>query len=343
MIKVGIVGGTGYTGVELLRVLLAHPEVEISAITSRSETGVAVADLFPSLRGCCELAFTAPNPASLSACDVLFFATPHGVAQGMLPSLWRGDTKFIDLSGDFRLQDIALWEHWYEQAHSCPERVGEAVYGLPEVNRDKIAGARLVACPGCYPTATQLGLLPLLSAGAISPRGLIANVVSGVSGGGRQAKLPLLFAEMGESFKAYSVAGHRHQPEIVQGLSQAAGEPVELTFVPHLVPMTRGIHATLYGRLVDPAIDVQQLFEQYYANERFVDVLPPGSHPETRWVKGSNRCALAVHRPGDSDQVVVLSVIDNLSRGASTQAVQNMNIMFGLPESLGIDGLALVP
>jgi N-acetyl-gamma-glutamyl-phosphate reductase len=343
VIEVGVVGGTGYTGVELLRVLVRHPKVALRVVTSRSEAGVPVADLFPSLRGYCDLRFVEPRVEDLAACDVIFFATPHGVAQAMVAQLWHSDVRIIDLSADFRIRDIGVWERWYEQPHACPELVEQAVYGLPEKHREAIADARLLACPGCYPTAVQLGFWPLLSSGVIETEGLIANVASGVSGAGRQAKMPLLFAEMGESFKAYSVAGHRHQPEIAQGLSEAAGSSVDLTFVPHLVPMTRGIHATLYGRLRDTGIDLQALYEAHYAGEAFVDVLPAGSHPETRSVKGSNLCRLAVHRPGDGDTVVVLSVIDNLAKGAATQAVQNLNIMFALSESMGLDLVPLVP
>ena len=343
MIKAAVVGGTGYTGVELLRILVAHPEVQLRVITSRAEAGLPVADLFPSLRGHCDLAFVAPSGDELADCDVVFFATPHGVAQSMLPDVWRSEARVIDLSADFRIRDAALWEAWYGQVHACPGLLGEAVYGLPEQNRQAIAAARLVACPGCYPTAVQLGFKPLLEAGIVSPAGLIANAASGVSGAGRQAKVAALFAEMGESFSAYAASGHRHQPEIEQGLRAMAGTDVDLTFVPHLVPMTRGIHATLYARLNVAEVDVQEIFEAAYCDEPFVDVLPPGSHPETRTVRGSNMCRLAVHRPGDGATVVVLAVIDNLAKGASTQAVQNMNIMFGLDEKLGLGGVALMP
>lgn len=343
MITVGIVGGTGYTGVELLRVLVTHPEVRIAVITSRAEAGQRVDALYPNLRGHCDLQFSEPDSEALAACDVLFFATPHGVAQGMMADLWRSDTSIIDLSADFRIRDIALWEKWYGQTHACPELVAQAVYGLPERNREQVKAARLIACPGCYPTAVQLAYMPLLEAGLIHVDGLIANAVSGVSGAGRQAKIPNLFAEMGESFKAYGVAGHRHSPEIAQELTSMAGQPVGLTFVPHLAPMVRGIHATAYARLRGGADDLQSLFEQRYADEPFVDVLPAGSHPETRSVRGSNVCRLAVHRQADSDTVVVLSVIDNLAKGASTQAVQNMNIMFGLAENTALTSPGLLP
>ncbi len=342
MIKVGIVGGTGYTGVELLRILSQHPEVQIQAITSRQEAGMAVAELFPSLRGRVALKFSDPTEAALDGCAVVFFATPNGIAMQQARSLLDVGVRVIDLAADFRIKDVAVWEKWYGMPHACPELVAEAVYGLPEINRDRIKKARLVANPGCYPTAVQLGFLPLIEAGIVDMDHLIADAKSGVSGAGRKAEVHTLFAEASDNFKAYGVPGHRHLPEIRQGLSNVAAKPVGLTFVPHLTPMIRGIHATLYARLTTDT-DLQALFEQRYANEPFVDVLPAGSHPETRSVRGSNFCRIAVHRPQGSDTVVVLSVTDNLVKGAAGQAVQNMNLMFGLPETLGIDHAPLLP
>lgn len=344
MIKVGIVGGTGYTGVELLRLLAQHPQVEVAVITSRSEAGVRVADMYPNLRGHYDnLAFSVPDSATLGDCDAVFFATPHGVAHALAGELLAAGTRVIDLSADFRLQDAEEWAAWYGQPHGAPELLGEAVYGLPEVNREQIRGARLIAVPGCYPTASQLGLLPLLEAGLADPATLIADCKSGVSGAGRGAKVGSLFCEAGESMMAYSVKGHRHLPEIRQGLRRAAGGEVGLTFVPHLTPMIRGIHATLYARVADRSVDLQALYEKRYANEPFVDVMPAGSHPETRSVRGANVCRLAVHRPQQGDLVVVLSVIDNLVKGASGQAVQNLNIMFGLDERLGLSHAGMLP
>ncbi|WP_068829620.1 N-acetyl-gamma-glutamyl-phosphate reductase [Pseudomonas sp. BMS12] len=344
MVKVGIVGGTGYTGVELLRLLAQHPQAEVAVITSRSEAGVKVADMYPNLRGHYDnLAFSVPDVATLGACDVVFFATPHGVAHALAGELLATGTKVIDLSADFRLQDAEEWAKWYGQPHGAPELLPEAVYGLPEVNREAIKGARLIAVPGCYPTATQLGLIPLLEAGLAEPSQLIANCASGVSGAGRGAKVGSLLCEASESMMAYSVKGHRHLPEITQGLRRAAGCPVGLTFVPHLAPMIRGIHATLYATVADRGVDLQALFEQRYANEPFVDVMPAGSHPETRSVRGANVCRIAVHRPQGGELVVVLSAIDNLVKGASGQAVQNMNILFGLDERLGLAHAALLP
>ncbi|KGM07748.1 N-acetyl-gamma-glutamyl-phosphate reductase [Methylophaga thiooxydans] len=342
MIKVGIVGGTGYTGVELLRLLANHPEVSLDVITSRSEAGMAVSELFPNLRGHVDLKFSEPDPEVLARCDVVFFATPHTVAMALVPELIKRDTRVIDLSADFRLKDVKVWEQWYNTEHTCPELFEQAVYGLPEINREQIKPAQLVAVPGCYPTATELGFLPLLEAGLIDPKHLIADAKTGVSGAGRKAAIPMLMAETSGSFKAYGVSGHRHLPEIREILSAHCGEDVDLTFIPHLAPMVRGIHATLYGRLNKQA-DLQALFESRYQHEPFVDVMPAGSMPETRSVQGANVCRIAVHQPQGSDTVVVLSVIDNLVKGASGQAIQNMNIMFGFEETLGIDVIATMP
>ena len=342
MIKVGIVGGTGYTGVELLRLLVAHPEVELRAITSRSEAGRPVSELFESLRGHIDLAFSEPDPDTLAGCDLVFFATPNGTAMRSVPALLEAGVRVIDLAADFRLRDPAVWERWYGMPHACPELLEEAVYGLPERHRERIRSARLVANPGCYPTASALGLLPLVEAGLVDAGSLVADCKSGVSGAGRGANAAMLMGEVGESFKAYAVPGHRHLPEIRQTLGEVAGGEVGLTFVPHLVPMIRGIHATLYARLTGEA-DLQALFEARYRDEPFVDVMPAGAHPETRSVRGANQCRIAVHRPGEGDTVVVLSVIDNLVKGAAGQAVQNMNLMFGLDETTGLRQVALSP
>ena len=343
MLKVGIVGGTGYTGVELLRLLATHPHAEVVSITSRAEAGRRVSELYGSLRGHVELAFSEPDLDQLARCDLVFFATPNGTAMKMVPELLDAGTRVIDLAADFRLKDAALWEQWYGMPHACTEVLEQAVYGLPEVNRAQIRDARLVANPGCYPTAAALGFLPLVEGGLVDAGSLVADCKSGVSGAGRGANAALLMGEVGESFKAYSAPGHRHLPEIRQTLSWVSREPVGLTFVPHLVPMVRGIHATLYGRLTADPGDLQALFERRYADEPFVDVMPPGSHPETRSVRGSNHCRIAVHRPQDADTVVVLSVIDNLTKGAAGQALQNMNLMFGLDERAGLQHVALLP
>ncbi len=343
MAKVGVVGGTGYTGVELLRLLAGHPSVELAAITSRSEAGTPVAELFPNLRGHVDLCFSEPDVEQLGACDVVFFATPNGTAMQMAPELLAAGTRVIDLAADFRLADADEWEQWYGVAHACPELLAEAVYGLPELNRSQIRGARLVANPGCYPTAVTLGFLPLIEAGIVDRWQLIADTKSGVSGAGRKASVATLMAECGESFKAYAVAGHRHLPEIRQTLSRLAGKAVGLTFVPHLLPMIRGIHATLYARLTEDEVDLQRLFEERYRKEPFVEVLSAGSHPETRCVRGINHCHIAVYQPQGEDAVVVLSVIDNLVKGAAGQAIQNMNLMLNLDETEGLGGIAQLP
>ncbi|MEN3351940.1 MAG: N-acetyl-gamma-glutamyl-phosphate reductase [Betaproteobacteria bacterium] len=341
-IKVGIVGGTGYTGVELLRLLALHPRCELAVITSRKEAGMPVADMFPNLRGRVGLKFTEPSRDALARCDLVFFATPNGVAMNEARALYDAGVRVIDIAADFRIKDVGVWEQWYQMKHACPELVGEAVYGLPELSREDIRGARIVANPGCYPTSVQLGFLPLLENGGVDLAHLIADAKSGVSGAGRKAEVHTLLAEASDNFKAYGVPGHRHLPEIAQGLSAMAGQPVKLIFTPHLTPMIRGIHATLYARLT-AAIDLQGIYESRYAAEPFVDVLPAGSHPETRSVRGANVCRIAVHRPQGGDTAVVLSVIDNLVKGASGQAVQNMNIMFDFPETLGLEQVALLP
>jgi len=344
MIQAGIVGGTGYTGVELLRLLVLHRDVEITVVTSRSDDGLRVDALYPNLRGQLDLCFTKPELETLANCDVVFFATPNGTAMKMAEVLLTRGVKVIDLSADFRITDVAEWSKWYGMEHACPDLIKDAVYGLPEINRSKIAQANLIACPGCYPTATQLGFLPLIENNLIDTQHLIADVKSGVSGAGRSAQVSALMSETGESFKAYAAAGHRHLPEIKQGLSAVAKKQVGLTFVPHLVPMIRGIHATLYATLINKDAQVlQALYEKRYADEPFVDVLPTGVHPDTRNVRGSNHCQIAVLTPQESDTVVVLSVIDNLVKGAAGQAVQNMNLMFGFNETQGLQTIALYP
>lgn len=340
--KIGIVGATGYTGVELLRLLSGHPDVEISYVTSREHAGSRVDAMFPNLRGYVDLEFSAPANDALSECDLVFFATPNGIAMKSAQVLLDTGTKVIDLAADFRIKDIAVWEKWYGMQHVSPCLVEEAVYGLPELNRAQIRAARLVANPGCYPTAVTLGLLPLVEKGLIDLDNVIADTKSGVSGAGRKAEVHTLLAEAGDNFKAYAVAGHRHQPEIAQTLSNIAHQSVNPVFVPHLLPMIRGIHATLYAKLSAEA-DLQPLYQQRYANEPFVDVLPAGSHPETRSVRGANFCRIALHRPGNGDQVVVLSVIDNLVKGAAGQAVQNMNLMLGLAENTALRQPGLLP
>lgn len=343
MIKVGIVGGTGYTGAELLRLLAQHQGAHVQVLTSRQESGKRADQLFPHLRGHTEAVFESPDIERLAQCEAVFFATPHGTCMQMAPQLIDRGVRIIDLSADFRLKDREVFQRWYKQPHTAFELLQEAVYGLPEWDRFGIAHARLVANPGCYPTAVQLGLMPLLETGAIELDGLVADCKSGVSGAGREAKIGSLYCEATDSFKAYGVSGHRHLPEIEQQLALFAEQKVGVTFVPHLVPMSRGIHATLYVRPKDPDIDFQSLYERRYKGEPFVDVLPAGEHPETRGVRGANTCRIALHRAPDRRTLVVLSVIDNLVKGASGQALQCFNLMFGFPETQGLDPPPMAP
>lgn len=345
IIKAGIIGGTGYTGVELLRLLAVHPNVEVVCVASRSEAGRKVSELYPNLRGHVDITFQNFDAENYASCDVVFSATPSGIAMQHAPRLLELGAKFIDLAADFRIRSEAQWSDWYGQEHACPELLGDAVYGLPELNRSKITTARLVANPGCYPTACALGFLPLLAHRLVNPQSLIADVKSGISGAGRNASVTNLFAELGDSFKAYAASGHRHYPELSQVLSGVSSDPIKLTFVPHLLPIIRGIHATLYADLkVGVSLErVHHIFREYYEHEPFVDLLSLGMHPETRSVKSSNMCRLALHQAAGSEKLVVLSVIDNLTKGAAGQAIQNMNLMFGLDESLGLNSPALLP
>ena len=340
--RIGIIGGSGYTGVELLRLLSTRDDIEVVFISSRAHSGKPVTELFPSLRGHIELRFSDPDDVLDTRCDLVFFATPNGTAMRQAQALLDKGMRVVDLSADFRLKDIKLWEEWYGMTHASPALVDEAIYGLPELFRNKIRDARLVANPGCYPTAVQLGFLPLLEADAVDTASLIADAKSGITGAGRGASVANLLAEAADSFKAYAVHGHRHLPEIEQGLAHLSHKDISLTFTPHLLPVIRGIHATLYARL-SRKVDLQSLFEERYANEPFVDVLPAGSHPETRSVRGTNTCRLAVHQPQGRNTAVVLAVEDNLVKGAAGQAIQNMNLMLGLSETAGLLQPALMP
>lgn len=344
-LKVGIVGGTGYTGVELLRLLATHPNVDVVAVTSRGEAGLSVSEMFPSLRGYIDIVFSDPATVDLTGCDVVFFATPHGVAMSQTPALLASGTKVIDLAADFRLQDVAEFENWYKTPHTCPQVLKEAVYGIPELNREKVKQASVIANPGCYPTTILLGLLPLLEETLIDfSAPIIADSKSGVSGAGRKSAVATLFSEASDNMKAYGLSGHRHHPEIDAQLKQLAGEALQFIFVPHLVPMIRGMLSTIYIKLTDEAkqADLQALYEQRYAQEVFVDVLPQGVLPETRTVRGSNHLRIALQSQVDG-YLTILVVQDNLVKGAAGQAVQNMNVMFGLEETAGLDVVPLMP
>lgn len=349
MISVGIVGGTGYTGVELLRLLLRHPEVQVTVLTSRTEAGRRVDDMFPSLRGHTDLCYSDLNIEDLKQCDVVFFATPHGVAMKHAADLVAANTKVIDLAADFRLQDLAQFEKWYGMEHACPEILKDSVYGLSELNREQIKTAQVIGNPGCYPTTVQLGLAPLLKSAEtlIKPESIIIDAKSGVSGAGRKASLGMIYSENADNFKAYGVAGHRHHPEIVEALENISGQKDvfnHIVFVPHLVPMIRGMLSTMYIDLTDAgdAADVQALYEQFYAQEQFVDVMPAGSSPETRSVRGANQLRIALYKP-QPKKLVVLVAQDNLVKGAAGQAVQNMNLMFGFTEQAGLEVIGLLP
>ena len=345
MIRIAIIGGTGYTGVELLRLLARHPHADVRAISSRAESGRLVSDIYPNLRGHFDQAFCDPSGIDYSDIDVVFFATPQGIAQASVANVLDSGARVIDLSADFRIRDIDLWEQWYKQPHQCPDLVERAVYGLPEANRSLIKNADLVACPGCYPTSVELGLKPLLETGGLAnPDTIVANAASGATGAGRQANIDTLLTEISDSCKPYGVGGHRHLPEIEQALADISGEKIALTFVPHLLPVNRGILSTIYvDLLADADYDFQTLYEQSYRREPFVDVLPAGLQPSLRSVRGSNMCRMAVTRPLGRNKLVVTVVEDNLTKGASGQAVQNMNIMFGLDEREGLSAVALMP
>jgi len=349
VISVGIVGGTGYTGVELLRLLLRHPDVQVSVLTSRTEAGKRVDDMFPSLRGHTDLQFSDLDMNILKNCDVVFFATPHGVAMKHAAELVAANTKVIDLAADFRLQNLQQFEKWYGLEHSCPDILTESVYGLTELNREKIKQAKVVGNPGCYPTTVQLGLAPLFKSGQelVKPASIIIDAKSGVSGAGRKASLGMIYSENADNFKAYGVAGHRHHPEIVEALENISGQSGvfdQILFIPHLVPMIRGMFSTIYVDLTEQGqnTDLQSLYEIFYADEQFVDVMPSNSSPETGSVRGANQLRIALYKPQPT-KLVILVVQDNLVKGAAGQAVQNMNLMFGCAENAGLTGIGLLP
>ena len=345
MVKVAIIGGSGYTGLELMRLLARHPGVELRAVTSREFEGKPVSSVFPALAGICSLDFSWPDPAKLAAEAELFFvALPHKTAMAVIPTLLQTGAKVVDLSADFRFRDRAVYEQWYQE-HEAADFLSEAVYGLPELYREAIKTARLVGNPGCYPTSVILGLAPLLAADLIDPQSIIADCKSGASGAGRGVSLATLYCEVNDGFRAYKVAEHRHTPEMEQELGLLAGEPLTITFTPHLVPMSRGILATLYAtprRLLEDE-EMQAVYQRFYEKEPFIRLCPAGTLPNTAAVRGSNYCDLAVRLDRRARRLIIISAIDNLTRGASGQAVCNMNLMLGFPETQGLETVPFVP
>ena len=345
MIKTGIVGASGYTGVELARILSAHPGVELTVATSRQYKGRPLSEVYPNLRGIADIVCEDVSGAELAAkAEVFFTAVPHQTAMEIVPALLEAGKKVVDLSADFRISDPAVYEEWY-QAHTAPEYLAEAVYGLPELYRDRIGKARLVANPGCYPTSAILGVAPLLSAGIIAPDSLVVDSKSGASGAGRLAQTGALFCEVAEGFKAYKVGEHRHTPEIEQEFSRLSGRDVRISFTPHLLPMSRGILSTIYARLNKPVDEdeIRKLYTDYYGNEPFVRLAGPGQFPATQFVRGSNFCDIGFKIDGRTGRIIVLSAIDNLVKGAAGQAVQNMNLICGFPEGEGLGAVPLFP
>lgn len=345
MHKVAVVGASGYTGVELLRLLAGHPQVTVTCVTSRQQAGQSLGEVFPSLAGIYDLTFEAVEPAALAdRAELVFLAVPHQAAMGMVPELLAAGCRVIDLSADYRLRDAAVYAEWYEP-HQTPELLSEAVYGLPELYRERVRGARLVANPGCYPTSVALALTPLLRKKLIDPATIIVDSKSGTSGAGRAAKVDTLYCEVNEGFKAYGLPRHRHTPEIEQTLSDAAGRPVTISFTPHLVPANRGILSTCYASLagVSSLSELLDIYRQAYAGETFVRVLPEGRLPNISQVRGSNFCDIGLAVDPRTRRVIAVSAIDNLVKGAAGQALQNMNLMFGLNESEGLRGAAVFP
>jgi N-acetyl-gamma-glutamyl-phosphate reductase len=345
MLKVAVVGASGYTGIELLRLLSGHPEVAVTCVTSERSAGKTVAEIFPSVRDRYSQVLEKLEPIRVcEKADFIFTALPHQAAMLVVPAFLEMGKKVVDLSADYRFHDPALYEAWY-QPHMNPDVLAKSVYGLPELHRKAIAESDLVGNPGCYPTSIILGLAPLLKKGLLDHTTIIADSKSAVSGAGRGAKVDTLFCEVNEGFKAYGIASHRHMPEIEQELSLLAGEQVTISFTPHLVPMDRGILSTLYATLTkETSVDkLLSLYQTFYRNEGFVRVLPEGVYPSTLHVRGSNFCDIGLTIDQRTGRVIVVSTIDNLVKGASGQAVQNMNIMNGFPENLGLDALPLFP
>lgn len=346
-VRVGLIGVTGYAGQELFRILCRHPGARIAAVTSESYQGKVLGEVYPNLGDHAPMVCGELDAAAVAgASDLVFAALPHGLSLEIAPRVLGRGKIFIDFGADFRLRVPGVYEEWYKHTHSAPELLRESVYGLPEIYREKIKSARLVANPGCYPTASILGTIPLLKKGLIRPDSLIIDAKSGVSGAGRGVSLGVHFSEANENFKAYNIAGiHRHTPEIEQELSLAAGAPVRVSFTPHLVPMTRGILATIYGDLKAELTleEVVAIYRDFYRDEPFVKICPPGTLPETKQVSASNYCRIGLAVDRRTNRILVVSVIDNLGKGAAGQAVHNFNLIAGFPETTALDFPAVYP
>ena len=343
--RVGIIGATGYTGLELLRFLIHHPEIEITALTSQKYAGVEIGQVFPALMNylqtkCEELSVERVSDKT----DFVFTAVPHKTAMETVPLFYRQGKRVVDLSADFRFKDAGVYEKWY-QKHTAPDLLPESIYGLPELHRDKIRGARIVGNPGCYPTGALIGLIPLVKKGLISLEDIIVDSKSGVSGAGRDVVLESLFCEINEGIKAYKIFAHRHTPEIEQELSQMAKKEIKVTFVPHLIPMDRGILSTLYVHLMKKmkTEELLKTFQDYYKGEPFIRIYPNGKLPNTKDVRGSNFCDIGLTVSEADGRAVIVTAIDNLVKGASGEAIQNMNIMLGYPETMGLLPTPLFP
>ena len=345
MLKVGIYGASGYTGQELLRLLGRHPEVDVVALTSRKFNGVPVSDVFPVFEGLTDRKFMDASPHEVAGlCDVVFFALPHGVSMEAVPLFLEAGKKVIDLSADFRLRDINIYEQWYRK-HIVPDLIKEAVYGLPELYRDDVKAAKLVANPGCYPTGVILGLAPLLKKRWIDITSIIVDSKSGVSGAGREPQIGTLFCEVDEGFKAYKINQHRHIPEMEQELGLLAGSDVKISFAPHLLPVNRGILNTIYATLQKSVSTAALIdfYKEFYKDEKFVRIYKVGAFPNISSVKGSNYCDIGLTIDSRTKRVIIVSTIDNLVKGAAGQAIQNMNLMCGFREDTGLDLVSVFP
>jgi N-acetyl-gamma-glutamyl-phosphate reductase len=345
MAKVSIAGATGYTGIELIRLLVKHPEVEIVTLTAESHAGKNITEVVPSLKGWVDQTLVKLSPELAEKCDVLFLALPHTTSMQHVPELMKSNCKIVDLSADYRLHDAKVYGDWYKTPHLNPEIIKQAVYGLPELHRDKIKQAQLVANPGCYPTSAVLALAPLIKENWVDTQTIIIDSKSGVSGAGRKLRQSTHFCEANESVTAYGLGEHRHTPEIEQELSQLLGSELTVSFSPHLMPMTRGMLSTAYVNLKKKVSrdELHSLFAKFYKNERFVRMIDAGQYANTAHVAGSNFCDIGVQVDTRNQRAIVTSAIDNLMKGASSQAIQNMNLMLGLDEATGLDAPPLFP